>query len=425
MKKKRGFLSQTQYIAYGFFVLILVGTLLLMLPFASRNGQSVNFLDALFTSTSASCVTGLVVRDTWSQWSLFGQFVIIFLIQIGGLGFVTVGVFFSIVLRRKIGLRQRGLIQESTSALQIGGIVKLARRIIAGTCIFEVTGAVLLSIRFVPKYGFFRGVFYGFFHAVSAFCNAGFDLMGNEVPYNSLVSYYDDWLVNLVIMSLIIIGGLGFIVWDDLYRNKFDFSKYLWVLERQNLMVGMSSSGQILTSLFASVTARTAGFNTVDPAAMTDGSKLLTLILMFIGGNPGSTAGGVKTTSAIALFLYVRSNIDRSYGINVFGRRLEEDAVKRAGAICTINLTAALAASILIMAIQPVGMADVLFETFSAIGTVGMTTGITRSLLPASRIVIILLMYCGRIGSMSFALAFTQQKRITHVQNPVETVSIG
>ena len=409
MKKKRGFLSQTQYIAYGFFVLILVGTLLLMLPFASRNGQSVNFLDALFTSTSASCVTGLVVRDTWSQWSLFGQFVIIFLIQ-------------------------------------IGGIVKLARRIIAGTCIFEVTGAVLLSIRFVPKYGFFRGVFYGFFHAVSAFCNAGFDLMGNEVPYNSLVGYYDDWLVNLVIMSLIIIGGLGFIVWDDLYRNKFHFRKYLlqtklvlialfvlvfggaglfWVLERQNLMVGMSASGQILTSLFASVTARTAGFNTVDPAAMTDGSKLLTLILMFIGGNPGSTAGGVKTTSAIALFLYVRSNIDRSYGINVFGRRLEEDAVKRAGAICTINLTAALAASILIMAIQPVGMADVLFETFSAIGTVGMTTGITRSLLPASRIVIILLMYCGRIGSMSFALAFTQQKRITHVQNPVETVSIG
>ena len=446
MKKKRGFLSQTQYIAYGFFVLILVGTLLLMLPFASRNGQSVNFLDALFTSTSASCVTGLVVRDTWSQWSLFGQFVIIFLIQIGGLGFVTVGVFFSIVLRRKIGLRQRGLIQESTSALQIGGIVKLARRIIAGTCIFEVTGAVLLSIRFVPKYGFFRGVFYGFFHAVSAFCNAGFDLMGNEVPYNSLVGYYDDWLVNLVIMSLIIIGGLGFIVWDDLYRNKFHFRKYLlqtklvlialfvlvfggaglfWVLERQNLMVGMSASGQILTSLFASVTARTAGFNTVDPAAMTDGSKLLTLILMFIGGNPGSTAGGVKTTSAIALFLYVRSNIDRSYGINVFGRRLEEDAVKRAGAICTINLTAALAASIVYMAIQPVGMADVLFETFSAIGTVGMTTGITSSLLPASRIVIILLMYCGRIGSMSFALAFTQQKRITHVQNPVETVSIG
>lgn len=439
-------LSQTQYIAYGFFVLIMVGTLLLILPVSSRPGLRIGFIDALFTAVSASCVTGLVPVDTWSQWSLFGQIVIICLIQIGGLGFITIGVFVSIVLRRKIGLKQRGLMQESTSALQIGGVVRLAKKIVIGTAFFEGVGAVLLSVRFVPEYGFFRGIFYGIFHSISAFCNAGFDLMGNQVPYNSLVSYYDDWIVNLVIMALIIIGGLGFIVWDDLYRNKWHVRKYLlqtklvliatsvlifggaflfYVFERNGLMADMSVSGRILTSLFAAVTPRTAGFNTLDVAAMSDGSKLLTLILMFIGGSPGSTAGGVKTTAIMVLILYVYANIDRSYGVNIFGRRLSEDSIKRAAAICTINMMLALGASMFIMGVQTLPLTDVLFETFSAIGTVGMTTGITRQLLPVSKIVIALLMYCGRLGSMSFALAFTQQKRITHVQNPVENISVG
>ena len=444
--RKRRSLTQTQYIAYGFFVLILAGTLLLMLPISSRSGQSIGFINALFTATSASCVTGLIVADTWSQWTLFGQLVIITLIQIGGLGFITIGVFVSIVLRRKIGLKQRGLMQESTSALQIGGIVRLAKKIVIGTCIFEGMGAVLLSIRFIPQYGIWRGIFYGIFHSISAFCNAGFDLMGNRQPYNSLVSYYDDWLVNLVIMSLIIIGGIGFVVWEDLYRHKWHVRKYLlqtkvvlittavlvfggaalfYVLEKDFLIADMSVSGKILTSLFSSVTARTAGFNTVDTGALSDGSKLLTIILMFIGGSPGSTAGGVKTTTIMVLILYVHSNINRSYGVNIFGRRLEEDAVKRAGAICTINLALALSVSLVIMILQPLSMADTLFETFSAIGTVGMTTGITRELLPVSRLLVAFLMYCGRIGSMSFALAFTQQKRITHIQNPVEVISVG
>lgn len=443
---KRRSLTQTQYIAFGFFVLILTGTLLLMLPISSRSGQSIGFINALFTATSASCVTGLIVADTWSQWTLFGQLVIITLIQIGGLGFITIGVFVSIVLRRKIGLKQRGLMQESTSALQIGGIVRLAKRIVIGTCIFEGIGAVLLSIRFIPQYGIWRGIFYGAFHSISAFCNAGFDLMGNQQPYNSLVSYYDDWLVNLVIMSLIIIGGIGFVVWEDLYRHKWHVRKYLlqtkvvlittaflvfggaalfYVLEKDLLIADMSVSGKILTSLFSSVTARTAGFNTVDTGALSDGSKLLTIILMFIGGSPGSTAGGVKTTTIMVLILYVHSNINRSYGVNIFGRRLEEDAVKRAGAICTINLALALSAALVIMILQPLSMTDTLFETFSAIGTVGMTTGITRELLPVSRLLVAFLMYCGRIGSMSFALAFTQKRRITHIQNPVEVISVG
>ena len=442
----RRHVSQTQFIAYGFFCVIITGTLLLMLPFASRDGQSEPFLNCLFTATSASCVTGLVVADTWSQWSLFGQLVILTMIQIGGLGFITVGVFISIVLRRKIGLKERGLMMESVNTLQIGGVVRLAKKIIIGTCIFEGTGAVLLAIRFIPQFGFFRGLFYGIFHSISAFCNAGFDLMGGQTPYSSFVAYYDDWLVNFVIMSLIIIGGIGFIVWDDLSRNKLHFRKYMlqtkivlvttailvfgggllfYLLERNHLLVGMNTSGKILTSLFSSVTARTAGFNTTDTAALTDGSKLLTIILMFIGGSPGSTAGGIKTTTLVVLLLCVHSNIKQTYGINIFGRRLENDAVKRAGTILTINLLLAVTASLAIMAIQPLGFSDILFETFSAIGTVGMTTGITRALHPISRCIIILLMYCGRIGSLSFALAFVQYKRKPHVQQPAEAINIG
>ena len=282
---KRQGLSQTQYIAFGFFLLIMTGTFLLMLPISSKSGKGMDFLGALFTATSASCVTGLVVADTWTQWSLFGQLVVITMIQIGGLGFITIGVFLSILLRRRIGLRQRGLMQESTSALQIGGIVRLTKKIILGTAIFEGTGALLLAIRFIPQYGFFRGVFYSVFHSISAFCNAGFDLMGHQQPYNSLSAYYDDWLVNLVVMSLIIIGGIGFIVWDDLSKNKLQVHKYLlqtkivllvtaflvfgggaafYFLEKDGLMADMSISGKILTSLFSSVTARTAGFNTID-----------------------------------------------------------------------------------------------------------------------------------------------------------------
>ena len=442
----RRHVSQTQFIAYGFFCIIITGTLLLMLPFASRDGQSEPFLNCLFTATSASCVTGLVVADTWSQWSLFGQLVILTMIQIGSLGFITVGVFISIVLRRKIGLKERGLMMESVNTLQIGGVVRLAKKIIIGTCIFEGTGAVLLAIRFIPQFGFLRGLFYGIFHSISAFCNAGFDLMGGQTPYSSFVAYYDDWLVNLVIMSLIIIGGIGFIVWDDLSRNKLHFRKYMlqtkivlvttailvfgggllfYLLERNHLLVGMNTSGKILTSLFSSVTARTAGFNTTDTAALTDGSKLLTIILMFIGGSPGSTAGGIKTTTLVVLLLCVHSNIKQTYGINIFGRRLENDAVKRAGTILTINLLLAVTASLAIMAIQPLGFSDILFETFSAIGTVGMTTGITRALHPVSRCIIILLMYCGRIGSLSFALAFVQSKRKPHVQQPAEAINIG
>ncbi len=442
----RSHLTQTQFIAYGFLGIILIGSLLLMLPISSKTGETSSFLNCLFTATSASCVTGLVAYDTWSHWSLFGQLVILAMIQIGGLGFVTIGVFLSIVLRRKIGLKERGLMQESVNTLEIGGVVRLAQKIIVGTAIFEGTGAVLLAIRFIPQFGLVRGIYYGIFHSVSAFCNAGFDLMGCQGPYSSLVNYYNDWLVNLVVMSLIVIGGIGFIVWEDLNRHGLHFHQYMlhtkivllttfvllfgsaWLFyqfEKNHLLVGMDTSGKILTSLFSSVTARTAGFNTVDTGALTDASKMLTVILMFIGGSPGSTAGGVKTTTIIVMYLHLWSSIQRTYGVNAFGRRLEDDVLKRASAIFMVNLTLALGASLFIMATQQFPVMDVLFESFSASGTVGMTTGITRDLNSWSRLVIAFLMYCGRVGSLSFALSFTQHKKVARVQQPVGRITIG
>jgi potassium uptake protein ktrB len=414
---------------------------------ASRSGQSIGFLSALFTATSASCVTGLVVADTATQWTLFGQIVVLILIQIGGLGFISIGVFFSIILRRKIGLRERGLMMESANALQLGGIVKFARRIVAGTAIVEGVGALLLMIRFIPEFGVLKGIWYGIFHSVSAFCNGGFDLMGAKYgKYSSLVAYYDDPLVNIVIMSLIVIGGIGFVVWGDLLKNRWHFKKYLlhtkivllmstilifggallfyWA-ERNGVLKGMSVSGQILSSLFASVTARTAGFNTVDTAAMSGASKLLTTALMFIGGSPGSTAGGIKTTTLFVLLMGVKKNVTGAYGIQAFGKRLEDDALATASIIATLNMGITIITIFIVMGMQPFAMQDVVFEAFSASGTVGITAGITRDLNTVSRILMIMLMYLGRVGSLSFALAFMESKKKPKVMLPKESISIG
>ena len=443
----RRHLSQGQFIAIGFILMILIGALLLDTPMASRSGQSIGFLSALFTATSASCVTGLVVADTATQWTLFGQIVVLILIQIGGLGFISIGVFFSIILRRKIGLRERGLMMESANALQLGGIVKFARRIVAGTAVVGGVGALLLMIRFIPEFGILKGIWYGIFHSVSAFCNGGFDLMGAKYgKYSSLVAYYDDPLVNIVIMSLIVIGGIGFVVWGDLLKNRWHFKKYLlhtkivlmmstilifggallfyWA-ERNGVLKGMSVSGQILSSLFASVTARIAGFNTVDTAAMSGASKLLTAALMFIGGSPGSTAGGIKTTTLFVLLMGVKKNVTGAYGIQAFGKRLEDDTLATASIIATLNMGITIIAIFIVMGMQPFAMQDVVFEAFSASGTVGITAGITRDLNTVSRILMIMLMYLGRVGSLSFALAFMESKKKPKVMLPKESISIG
>lgn len=439
-------LSKAQTIALGFFIIICIGTMLLMLPISSRSGQMTGFTEALFTATSATCVTGLVVVDTYQHWNMFGQIIILILIQTGGLGFITMGMFFSIFLKRKIGLKERNLIQESVNTLQIGGVVRLVKKIVPGTLLFEGIGAVILFFRFLPRMGVGNAAWYGIFHAVSAFCNAGFDLMGKYEPYSSLVYYYDDIVVNVVIMLLIVIGGIGFIVWEDIAENKWHMKKYhlhtkivlattgilifggallFFLFERNNLLAGMTPRGQLLSSLFGSVTARTAGFNTTDTGAYTHATKLLTSILMFIGGSPGSTAGGIKTTTVVVMLLIVIANLRNRAELNIFGRRLDEDSIRKASTVFIMNLSMALISMMAICAIQPLAMDDVIFEVMSAIGTVGMTTGITRDLTIASRYIIILLMYCGRIGSMSFALSFMEKKKKAMIKLPQERITIG
>lgn len=439
-------LSKVQTIALGFFLIIVIGTILLMLPIASRDGHSAGFLNALFTSTSSTCVTGLVVVDTYTNWTLFGQVVILSLIQIGGLGFITIGMFFSIFLKRKIGLKERNLIQESVNTLQIGGMVRLVKKIVCYTIVFEGVGAVLLMIRFIPRFGWLKGIWYGIFHSISAFCNAGFDLMGQFEPYSSLTMYYDDILVNVVIMALIIIGGIGFIVWDDISKNKWHVKKYMlhtkivlfvtavlilggaicfYLFEKNNLLIGMDTKGQVLSSLFGSVTPRTAGFNTTDTAAYTEATRMLTIILMFIGGSPGSTAGGIKTTTIMVILLYIWSNLRNKKGLNIFGRRLDEDAIKKAATVFFINLILATVCATIMCALETVPLSDIMMEVFSAIGTVGISTGITRDITEVSKYILIVLMYCGRIGSMSFALSFTEKKRSNPVQLPAEKITIG
>lgn len=447
MKKwKVSRLTQTQMLALGYILIILIGTGLLTLPVSTREGVATPFVDALFTATSAACVTGLIVRDTCQYWSTFGQCVLLVIIQIGGLGFMTVGVFFATLFRRKVGLWMRGTMQESVNALQLGGIVRLTKFIIRGTLLIEGTGAVLLTIRFCETMNFGKALFYGIFHSVSAFCNAGFDLMGEKAAYSSFTAYYNDWWVNLVLMALIILGGMGFFVWSDLKQNKWRFRKYrlhtklvvltttillaagtllLFVTEQGDTLKGMSLQEQILCSMFGSVTARTAGFNTVDTAALSDSGKLITMILMFIGGSPGSTAGGIKTTTFLVLIVYVIASLQQKKECNIFGRRLDEGSIHKASSVLCINLFAAVTAIVLITSVQDIPVMDVMFEVFSAIGTVGMTTGVTREMENLSKLALIFLMYCGRVGSLTFAFSLRGHKVDAPVKQPVEQIMIG
>ncbi len=444
MKRK---FSQTRLIAMGYISIIIIGTLLLMLPFASQSGESAGFVPALFTAVSSSCVTGLVVLDTATSWTLFGQIVIICLIQIGGLGFMTIATMFSMLLKRKMGLREREIMVESINTEHIGGIKNLTRKIIAGTAIFEGAGALLLATRFIPEFGLAKGIWYSVFHSISAFCNAGFDLMGVYEPYSSFVGFSDDWVVILTLSALIVIGGIGFLVWDDISKKKLKFKRYqlhtkivltvtaillvipmvlFFVFERNFTNDGLGFGDSLLNAIFDSVTARTAGMNSTDTAALSPASKILTVILMFIGGSPGSTAGGIKTTTLAVIAISTFNGITRRQSKGIFGRRLEKDAIHKASSVVFTNLSLAIFGIIAILAMQPaLGIGDVIFECVSAIGTVGMTTGITRDLATASKLIIVFLMFCGRVGSVSFALALMEKKAAPPVKNPREKITIG
>lgn len=438
--------SRTKQIMLGFLVIILIGSLLLELPISTKEGQTTDYSGALFTSVSATCVTGLVVYDTYTHWTIFGQLVLLLMIQIGGLGLITITSFAMIILRRRIGLNSRELIRESLNTSQLHGSVRLVRTIIRGTLLVEGIGAVLLSIRFVPQLGFGRGIYYGIFHSISAFCNAGFDLMGYQGEFSSLTAYTTDPLVSIVIMLLILIGGIGFLVWDDILVNKYHFRRYrlqtkivlvmtailvfggallFFIFENSNLLSGMNFGGKVLASFFASVTPRTAGFNTISLSEMTNASKLLTVIFMFIGGCPGSTAGGVKTTTIAVIFLYIKSYLLHTEDCVVFNRRLDKDAMKRASVIIFINLSLALVMFFVIMATQDFDPLDVMLEVFSATGTVGLSAGITSSLNTVSRTGIMILMYLGRVGSLTFAMSFTERHTTGNIRYPEERVIIG
>lgn len=436
-----------QIIALGFLLLIITGALLLSLPFASADGKPVSFFNALFTSTSASCVTGLIVVDTGTQWSLFGQAVLLILIQIGGLGFMTLVTFFLIVMRRKVGLQERQIMTESINASSIGGILSITKIILLGTLLFEGLGAVLLSIRFIPDFGIGKGIWFSVFHSVSAFCNAGFDVMGSGGQSVSLTKYAGDPLVNIVIATLIIVGGLGFLVWEDIRIHGFRWKRYklqtkavlfmtavlvvtgavlIFIFELNATGRDLGGGERVLTAFFTSVTTRTAGFNTVDTGAMAPSSVVLMYMLMFIGGNSGSTAGGVKTTSVLVMLVFAVSGIRRQPAANIFGRRISEDALKQSVYVISFNLMLAFAGALVIGAVQPaLGPEKILFEVFSAIGTVGMSMGITSGLSVVGRLVIMLLMYLGRVGSVSFGLAMLERKARPAVTYPSESITVG
>ena len=446
-RTRKAKLSSVQIIALGFLIMIGLGTALLMLPISSRDPGGASFGDALFTATSASCVTGLVPQDTGTYWTTFGQTVIILLIQVGGLGFMSIATLFLLLLRRRLGLRQREVVVDSISYNQLGGFVPFLRLVFLGTLLAEGLGAALLSIRFVGQYGWGRGIYLGVWHSVSAFCNAGFDLMGPHTgPYSSFTAYAGDPLVSLTVCALILVGGLGFLVWDDLAQNRLRWRRYrlqtkvvlvmtalltagggalFFLLERNNLGAGRPLGEQVLSALFDAVTPRTAGFNSTDTGARSAGSLLLTIAFMFIGGSPGSTAGGIKTTTIFVILLHTFSGIRRDQSANAFGRSIGDSALKKATAVLFTNLLLALAGAVAICAIQPLELSAVLFETFSAIGTAGMTTGITRDLLPVSRYIIIFLMYCGRVGSISFAVALLEKRARPPVTQPEEAITIG
>lgn len=439
-------LTYTQIIALGFFCVVLLGGLLLCLPISSRAGQWTPFPNALFTSTSATCVTGLIVYDTCTHWSLFGQLVIITLIQIGGLGFMSVIAMFSVLLRRPISLSERRLLQQSAGSLKVGGMVQLIKRVAAGTAICEGAGAVLLAVRFCPEMGFWRGVYKAAFISVSAFCNAGFDVMGDKGPFSSLTGYAGDVLVNLTVMLLIIIGGIGFMAWEDIVVHKLKFRRYklhtkivlvstaalllsgtvlFFIFEYSHSLSGMSLGKKILCAAFQSVSPRTAGFNTVDLSSLSESGSLLTMILMLIGGSPGSTAGGVKTTTVVVLIMGVIAAARHCPSITVGKRRLDNEIAKQASAIVTIYLAAVLLFTMIICALEPVTLRQALFETSSAAGTAGLTMGITPSLGIVSKILLMLLMFGGRVGGLSLALVLAERRTNVPVDRPVEKILIG
>ena len=439
---KKKHMTSFQLIIMGFAGVILLGTVLLMLPFSSAEKVITPFHEALFTATSAVCVTGLVVKDTGSYWSLAGQTIILALIQIGGLGVVTVAASVSILSGKKISLMQRSTMQDAISAPKVGGIVRLTRFILRGTFLIEAAGTVLLLPVFMGDYGK-KGIWMSVFHSISAFCNAGFDILGTDSSmFPSLTGYSGNILINLVIMLLIITGGIGFLTWDDIYTNKLNFKRYrmqskiilmttaclilfptvfFYICDLTNLPM----EKRLLAAAFQSVTTRTAGFNTINISEMSEASKAVMILLMLIGGSPGSTAGGMKTTTFSVLILNAIATFRSQENAGAFGRRLEYHVIKNAATIAMLYFALFFGGGIAISVYEGLPLLDCLYEAASAVGTVGLTLGITPELHVFSQVVLIILMYLGRVGGLTLIYAVFSGRNKGNAKLPLEKITVG
>lgn len=435
-------LSSSQIIIYGFATVILFGALLLMLPISSKSGDYTPFLNCLFTATSAVCVTGLVVCDTAVHWSIFGQMVILILIQIGGMGVITVATVFSMASGKKISLMQRSTMQNAISAPQVGGIDQFIGFIVKGIIIIELLGATTMAPVFIRDYGIGKGIWMSVFHSVSAFCNAGFDIVDDGITYNSLMFYIDNPLINVVLMLLIIVGGIGFLTWRDICTNGIHFKRY----RMQSKVILFVTAGLIIVptvyffffefyrlpmekriwgSLFQAVTPRTAGFNTLDLNEMSETGQMITSLLMLIGGAPGSTAGGMKVTTFAVMISSTVAVFCRRQNGRFFGRRLDDETVKNALTVFLIYVTLFFVGGMLISRIENIPLLTCMFESASAVGTAGLSLGITPELSCVSKIILLIQMFVGRVGGLTLIFATLPAAKNTLSKLPVEKIAVG
>ena len=448
MRNKKLKLTNTRLIAISFIAVIAVGCALLCLPVSTKGESSASFSDALFTSVSATCVTGLIVKDTFTYWSGFGQAVILCMIQIGGLGLMTVISLLFLFAGKRLSLNDRKILMQSSGtdnmSHELGGFV---RNIVVGTLLVELTAAIVLAFRFVPSLGWKDGIWYSVFHSVSAYCNAGFDLFGRNAPFSSLTTVASDPVIILTLASLVLIGGTGFLVWTDLIKNRFRLSRcglhtkiavtasgilvfggwaLMFLFEYGSAAFGeMPLWNKIYHSFFAAVTPRTAGFNAVSFGDMSESGIILTIILMIIGGCSGSTAGGMKTTTASVLAFAVISCARKDKSVTAFRKRIDDETVRQASAIAIIYVVAAALGTMIICGIEPISIKEGVFEVVSAVGTVGLTMGITPNLSLASRIILMVLMFAGRLGGLSFILSLAEKRAHPPVERPAGKVLIG
>jgi len=444
-KSKNRNLTPPQILVFGFFIVILIGTIFLVTPAATIDGQGLDFIDALFTATSAVCVTGLVVVDTGTFLSTFGQIVVMGLIQIGGLGFMTLATMMAIILGKKITLKERLLLQEALNQSSIQGVVNLVKHIVIMTLVFEVWGALILAIRFRASMGWEKALYYGIFHAISAFNNAGFDLMGQ---FTSLTQYKDDWIISLVISLLFIIGGLGFVVIADLHQKKYNFHKLflhtkvvlvttggfllvgflvVFVFEYSNslTLAELGIGTKMLASFFQGATPRTAGFSTIDIASLRMPTQFFIMFLMFIGASPGSTGGGIKTTTFAASLLAIVNTIRGKSNISVFRRSLPHDIIAKSFAIIGVSFFIVMSTTMILTITERFDFLSILFEATSAFGTVGLSMGITPELSKIGRMAITFTMFAGRVGPLTLAFALGRKKREVKFEYPKGKLMIG